>query len=179
MVAGVSVAIAFLVSRGTRLTEGGPLACPDCSADASIPVDVGKRATFGAANLENHGTKPAVLERVEYLGMTPGLRTLGPLVSRNGDRRSGGVGLVLGYPPVQLRGALHPLRGYRVFPEHSYDDEVDVLVGLSPPRKGKFAYSKLRLYYRVGNQEYATTFDMGVRICTPSSPSSPCLPPGS
>src|SRR5262249_8140845 len=137
-------------------------------------------ATFGAAILENHGQKPAVLERVEYLGMTPGLRTLGPIVSRSGDSRGSGIGLVLGYPPPQVHGAWHALRGYRVFPLRSFDDEVDVLVGLSPRRTGKFSYRKLRLYYSVGNKHYATTFDMGVRICAPSStPSSRCPPPGS
>jgi len=179
--AAVAAVIAFLVVhwRSSGVTEGGPLACADCSAGASIPVAVGKRATFGAANLENHGNEAAVLERVEYVDLTPGVRILGPVVSRSGESRGSGIGLVLGYPPPQLKGAFHELSGYRVLPLRSFDDEVDVLVGLSPSREGMFSYRKLRIYYHVGSKHYVTTYDMGVRVCAPPSTwRSRCLPPG-
>jgi hypothetical protein len=163
---------------GEGITKGGPLACPDCHSGASMPADIGDVGTYGAADLENHSKEPAILDRVEFVDLTPGLRILGPLVSRAGDRAGGGVGLIREYPPPGLKGALHPLHGYRVLPFRSPADDVRVLVGVSPLRRGKLSYRQLKLYYRVGSKRYVTTFDMGVRICAPASvPSARCPTP--
>jgi hypothetical protein len=158
-----------VVGSGEGLATGGPLACPDCHSGASMPMDVGQLGTYGAADLENHGSQPAVLDRVEFVERTPGLKLIGPLVSRGGDRPGEGVGLIRQFPPPRLKGALHPLRGYRVLPFHSFADDVRVLVGLSPLQNGRLSYRKLKLYYRVGSKRYVTTFDMGVRVCAPGS----------
>ena len=134
-----------------------------------MPMDVGDVGSYGAADLENHSDEPAVLEHVEFVDLTPGLRVSGPLVSRAGERPDGGVGLVREFPPTGLRDALHPLHGFRVLPYHSFADDVRVVVGVSPLRKGKLSFRRLKLYYHVEDKRYVTTFDMGVRVCAPRS----------
>jgi hypothetical protein len=169
VVLGAGALVTFSGGGGERVAGGGPLACADCHSGASMPMDIGELGTYGAANLENRSKKPAVLDHVEYVERTPGLRILGPLVSRRGDTPAGGVGLIREFPPRQLKGALHSLAGYRVLPFRSFADSVDILVGISPQRKGKLSYRKLKLYYRVGGKRYVATFDMGVRVCAPGS----------
>jgi hypothetical protein len=161
--------------NGARVTRGGPLACSRCQGDASMPMDVGKLGTFGAANLQNHGKSPAVLERVAYLHRSPGLLLLGPLMAKRAR-----IGLIREFPPRGLAGRLRHLRGYQVPPFHDFRDAVDVLVGVSPLRAGSFSYSGLEVYYRVGSRHYVTTFDEGVRVCAPGSvPLGSCPPPDS
>jgi hypothetical protein len=155
---------------------GGPLACPDCHSGASMPMSIGEVGTYGAADLENRSEQAAILDHVEFVERTPGLLLLGPLVSRAGDRPGGGVGLIRQFPPPGLRGALHLLSGYRVEPFRSFADDVSILVGVSPLRKGKLSYRELKLYYRVGGKRYVATFDMGVRVCAPASIPLPQCP---
>ena len=174
LVAGAVTVLAlgavWLVARSDGgIASGGPLACPECHTGASMPMSVGELGTYGAANLDNHGKEPAVLDRVELVDRTRGLRILGPLVFRSGDRPGGGIGLIRQFPPPGLKGALHPLHGYRVLPYRSFDDDVALLVGVSPLREGKLSYRKLKLYYHVGEERYVATFDMGVRVCAPRS----------
>jgi hypothetical protein len=162
-------------SGGGRAARGGPLACPQCQGEASMPLDVGKVGTYGAANLQNRGKAPVVLEHVAYLHRSPGLLLLGPVVAKNA-----GIGLIREFPPRRLGGKLSLLRGVMVPPFHGIEDDVDILVGVSPLREGSFSYSGLEVYYRVGTKRYVTTFDEGVRVCAPGSvPASKCPPPAS
>jgi hypothetical protein len=161
--------------RGEQVIRGGPLACPQCQGDAAMPMDVGDLGTYGAANLQNHGEAPVVLERVAYLHRTPGLLLLGPILAKNS-----GVGLIREFPPRRLSGKLNTFKAASVPPFHDIKDDVDVLVGVSPLRRGSFSYSGLEVYYRVGKKHYVVTFDEGVRVCAPASlPLSKCQPPPS
>jgi hypothetical protein len=170
---GAVVLVRALTSGGKGVTRGGPLACPECNTDVSMSMDVGDLGTFGAANLQNHGKDQPVLERVAYLHRTPGLLLLGPLVARNP-----GVGLIREFPPRGLNGKLHLMRGYGVPTYREPEDDVDILVGVSPLREGTFSFRGLEVYYRVGKRHYVTTYDMGVRICAPGSvPQDLCEPP--
>jgi len=175
LAAAVVVLVLSACGRGEQVERGGPLACPRCQGDGSVPAGVGEAVTWDAANLENHGKLPAVLERVVYLHRAPGTLLLGPVVARDSH-----IGLVKGFPPRLPAGKLHVLAGYEVPRFHRVSDDVDVLVGVSPLRKGSFSYSGLELYYRVGRKHYVTTFDEGVRVCAPRSvPTSRCRPPPS
>src|SRR6266536_3331753 len=169
VVLGAGALVTFSGGGGERVAGGGPLVCPGCHSGASMPMDIRELGTYGAANLENRSKKPAILDDVEYVDRTPGLRIFGPLVTRRGDTPGAGVGLIRQFPPRQLKGALHRLAGYRVLPFRSFADSVDILVGISPQRKGKLSYRKLELYYRVEGKRYVATFDMGVRVCAPGS----------
>jgi hypothetical protein len=160
-------------ARGERVTRGGPLACSRCQGDDAMPMDVGTLGTYGAANLQNHGNAPVVLERVAYLHRTPGLLLLGPIVAKNS-----GVGLIREFPPHRLTRKLNTLEGAKVPPFHDIEDDVDILVGVSPLRKGSFSYNGVEVYYRVGRKQYVATFDEGVRVCAPASvPLGRCQPP--
>lgn len=180
-VAAVGVAVVLILvfsGSGEGVVEGGPLACPDCHTGAAMPADIGDLGTYGAADLQNQSDEAAILDRVEFVDLTPGLRILGPFVTRSGDRPGGEIGLIREFPPPGLKGALHPLHGYRVRPFRGFADNVQILVGISALRRGRLSYRKLKLYYRVGSKRYVATFDMGVRVCAPGSvPSTRCPTP--
>jgi hypothetical protein len=162
-------------SGGAHVERGGPLACPDCQSDASMPMGVGDLGTYSAAILQNRGAAPAVLERVVYLHRTAGMLLLGPLVAKNSR-----VGLIREFPPRHFVGKLDLLRGFAVPHYRGIADSIEILVGVSPLRNGSFSYDGLKLYYRVGQKHYVTTFDQGLRVCAPRSiPESRCHPPPS
>jgi len=77
----LALAVTGCSGHRERVTSGGPLACPRCQGDAAMPMDVGKLGTYGAANLQNHGQSPVVLEGVAYLHRTPGFLLLGPITT--------------------------------------------------------------------------------------------------
>jgi hypothetical protein len=169
------IALAGCGGSGAHVERGGPLACGDCQGDGSMPMGVAELGTWDAARLQNRGKAPAVLERVVYLHRTPGTFLLGPLVAKNSR-----VGLIREFPPRHFVGKLDLLAGYEVPPYHGLKDEVDILVGVSPLRKGSFSYDGLDVYYRVGKKHYVAFFDEGLRVCAPRSvPQDRCRPPPS
>jgi len=169
------LALAGCASRGGHVERGGPLACGDCQGDGSMPMGVGELATWDAATLQNSGNAPVVLERVVYLNRAPGTLLLGPLVARNSH-----VGLIREFPPRHFVGKLDVLAGSEVPPYQGLDDEVEILVGVSPLHNGSFSYNGLDVYYRVGKKHYVAFFDEGLRVCAPRSvPQSRCRPPPS
>ena len=139
--AAVTLAVATSGCGGRRVVRGGPLECPRCQGDASMPMAVGALGAYGAANLQNHGKVPLVLERVAYLHRTPGLLLLGPVVVKSS---APSVGLIREFPPGRLARKLNLLPGYEVPPYHHIEDDVDILVGVAPLRKGSVSYSGSR-----------------------------------
>ena len=169
------VALAGCGSNGAHVERGGPLACGNCQGDGSMPMGIAELGTWDAATLQNRGKAPAVLERVVYLHRTPGTLLLGPLVTKNSR-----LGLIREFPPRRFVDKLHLLAGFKVPPYHGLEDSVDILVGISPLRKGSFSYNGLDVYYRVGKKHYVALFDEGLRVCAPRSvPQSRCPPPHS
>jgi hypothetical protein len=169
------LAVAGCGSSGAHVERGGPLACGDCQGDGSMPMAIGELGTWDAATLQNSGKAPAVLERVAYLHRTSGMLLLGPLVAKNSH-----VGLIREFPPRHFVGKVDLLSGYKVPPYRRLQDDVEILVGVSPLRKGSFSYNGLDVYYRVGKKHYVAFFDEGLRVCAPRSvPQSRCQPPPS
>jgi hypothetical protein len=158
-----------------HVERGGPLACGSCQGDGSMPMRVGELGTWDAATLQNKGKAPAVLERVVYLHRTPGVLLLGPLVARKSS-----LGLIREFPPRHFVGKLDLLPGYAVPPYHRLEDQVDILVGVSPLQNGRLSYNGLDVYYRVAKKHYVAFFDEGLRVCAPRSvPQDRCRPPPS
>jgi hypothetical protein len=182
-VLAVSGAAALIASTGCSSTEageraGGPLACRSCSASASLPVPIGGSATYGFLVLENHGSAPAVLDRLSFENRSHGLRIRGVMVMRVGDKPGGpglAAGFVDGFPPAGVARALQELHGSRIEPFRKWPDAVEVLIGLQAPRAGSFSFDGLKLHYRVNGQRYLARFDLPTLICASSAGSSrPC-----
>ena len=187
----VALAAAGLVAAGVavlaledgghdEVIRGGPLADPGASMGEAALMDVGRAGTYGAETIENHGTTTAVLDSLVFVGLTPGLRILGPLVAR--VRTRPGVpalvtGLVRRFPPPHAGTALHSLAGFPVRPWRSWKDAVELLIGFRPLREGVLSYRGLELHYHVGNRRYVARYPDPLAICAPDSfPLSRCKP---
>jgi hypothetical protein len=172
---GAATAVAVVVAgRGSE--SGGPLDCNDCgSVASSVPADVGEKGTYGIIVLRNRGAEAAELDRLEYRGLTPGLQMLPALALRLGDRSGGGLatGLSLSFPPAGTKGLAGRLRGFRVAPHRTGRDDVELLLGFLPRRKGVLSYRSVEIHYRVGNRRYVTTYHVGLKICVPATAFGP------
>ena len=175
------VVVLAIAERGSEeVIRGGPLADPGASMGEAALMDVGRVGTYGAETIENHGTETAVLDRVTFVGLTPGLRILGPLVAR--VRTQPGVpalvtGLVRRFPPPHAGTTLHPLAGFPVRPSRSWRDAVELLIGFRPLREGVLSYRALELHYHVGDRRYLARYPDPLVICAPYSfPLSRCKP---
>ena len=168
-----AVAAKVAVGEGSGVREGGPLACRGCARIASgMPVDVGRKGTYGVNVVRNRGSTPGVIDRVVYRRLTTGLDTLHPLALRVGDyhgRTGLAAGLILGFPPPRTAGVARPLRGAVVAPHRTNRDDVELLLGFRPTRKGVFSYDAVDLYYHVGKQRYVARYWAALKICAPSA----------
>jgi hypothetical protein len=166
-----AVGAAGVILGGSGVHHGGPLACGDCdSVASSIVLDVGQTGTYGINVLRNRGSKPAVLDRVVYRRLTPGLEMLHPLALRLGDYKPHGLasGLTRGFPPTGTAAA-RPIERVAVAPHGSNIDDVELLLGFKARRKGVFSYDALDLYYHVGKKHYVTTYRAALKVCAPTA----------
>jgi hypothetical protein len=161
--------------------RGGPLADPGPRMGEAALMDVDKTGTYGAETLENHGREEAVLDRIVFLGRSPGLEIIGPLVMH--VRTKPGipalaVGLIRQYPPPHEGATLHAVAGFRIAPHRSWKDAVELLIGFRPHRGGVLSYSGLEVHYHVGDKGYVATYRDPLTICVPRSfPLRRCTPP--
>jgi hypothetical protein len=148
----------------------------------AVLMDVGRTGTYGAETLTNHGHEEVVLDRIVFLGRSPGLEIIRPLAMH--VRTTPGVpalavGFIRQYPPPHKGATLHPIAGFRIAPHRSWKDDVELLIGFRPHRTGKLSYSAFELRYHVGKQRYVVRFRDPLVVCVPSSfPLRRCKPPG-
>jgi hypothetical protein len=164
----IAVGAALIVGRSdaSGRTMGGPLACQGCGGGTgAMPVSVGERVSFGLVYLRNHGSAPAVLERVRVLNATPGLVVLGALAVELSE--GGSVGVSREFPPRDPRGRVHRLRGYTINRTHGKEETSQVIVGLTVARNGEFSFHHIAVDYRVGKQRYRAIFHESLGLCAP------------
>jgi hypothetical protein len=154
------------------MIRGGPLADPGANMAEAALMHVGEEGTYGIETIENHGRQVAVLDRVAFVGLTPGLQILGPLalhVRTRPGRPALVAGLVRAFPPPHQGATLHPVDGFRVRPWRSWKDTAELLIGFRALRKGILGYRALELHYHVGDRRFVTTFHDPLTVCTPYS----------
>jgi hypothetical protein len=165
-----AIAVATIVSRDHGTRGEGPLGCGGCDLIfTSLPIDVGHLGTNGVPVLLNHGSDDAILDRITFDGLMPGLQILGPLALRIGDYVGPGqaAGVIRGYPPAHTRGDARPIAGFVVHPYRNRDEAVELLIGFRPRRAGAFSYRSLRVHYHVGGRVYVAHYPISLTICAP------------
>ena len=165
-----AIAVIAVVARSAGDRGEGPLGCGGCDLIfTSMAIDVGHQGTNGVPVLLNHGTDNAVLDRITFDGLMPGLQILGPLALRVGDYVGPGLaaGVIRGYPPAHARGDARPVAGFVVHPYRKRDEAVELLIGFRPRRAGAFSYRSLGVHYHVGGRRYVAHYPISLTICAP------------
>jgi hypothetical protein len=167
------MALGFLAGcAGGAPIRGGPLADPNVRMGESALMDVRQTGTYGAETLANRGQKAVVLDRIDYVGRTPGLeivRTLVMHVRTNPRRPALATGLTRQFPPPHEGATLHPVAGFRIAPRRSWKDEVELLVAFRAHRKGVLSYAAFDVRYHVGNTRYVARIADPLVVCVPRS----------
>lgn len=160
----ITAGAAWLVGRSGYVVrvDGGPLACPDCGAQASsIPVPLNVPVSYGLIYLRNRGSRTAVIERVRVLNARPGIEVVGTSVVRP----TGRVGLLVGYPPEDPRSPLKPVEGFRVLPSGEENRVYQLVLGVRLTRYGRSSFRHVEIDYRVGRARYRAVFRDSLALC--------------
>jgi hypothetical protein len=173
VVAGVVVAVLVLSNQtgsSAEVVRGGPLARPGNAMSGSLTLNVGQNGSYGTETIENHGKEAAILDRIAFVGLTPGLMTLDPLVMM--VRTKPGLpalvgGMTRSFPPPHEGATLHHVAGFRVPPYQGLADTVEIVIGFRPLREGSMSYKALAIHYHVGDTRYVATYPDPFRVCTP------------
>jgi len=162
--AGAFIGIRLAGDGGGRI-DGGPIAPPKDAGYYGVghAAPLGQRLSYGILVAGNAGDATAVLERVEAVETTPGMRIVGSYAQPPG--KGPGVGLLEGFPPTPS-GTIHArVNGYAVRPH----EDFRIVLGVTTVRDGMQMFHKLRLYYRAGGHRYVSTWPLGLRLCSPPS----------
>jgi len=178
---GAAVVLGTAACSNSGSSGGGPLADPGPSMGEALTIDLNRVGTYGAETIENHGGATAVLDRISYVGLSPGLRvfkTLAMHVRTQPGATRLATGMIRQFPPPHKGATLRPLAGFRVRPYRSWRDTVELLIGFRGVQKGVHSFRAFRLYYHVGGKHYVATYHDFLTVCVPYSfPLSRCNPP--
>ena len=141
-------------------TPEGPLADHVHRTFVHGPVAVGQPWTWGIVVLMNPTRRRIMLDRVELVDRTRGLRVL--RIQTAGVRRGTTIGSAYGFPKLR---DLHPLRGTVVAKRGTPGTEI--LVTVAAPRVGVFGFHGIRIDYHSGGHRYSTVLGHGAGICAP------------
>lgn len=162
----VAAALLWLAVRSLGEPSPGPLG----SADASS-LGIGRLAgvdfAYGLPVVINSGDEPAVLERIELVDPTPGLRVVETLIAGPG-RRVFGTASTHNWPDDRNRITdLHEVRGFEVQPQHvaRWDRGAELVFVLRADEPGRYLFNAVAVNYRVGDDEHRTVVENGLGVC--------------
>jgi hypothetical protein len=165
LVAAALVAVGVAVLGGDDEPSAGPLGSDDAQG-LGFAQEVGRELTFGLPVAFNRGDKPAVLDRLSLVRVTPGLhlfatRVAGPrrrLLFQANDSR---------WPSPSVTDQ-HPARGYQVAPQARPEGKrgVELLLGLRADKLGRYTAGGVQVDYHVGDTAHRSVLRSALRVCT-------------
>lgn len=135
----------------------------------------------GHAVVHNHGSSPAVIERVRVNGASPRLPVEG-YYAADGKRRLRGANEDWPLPRRWYpKGSVHPAVGAVVPSLKSPEGKsgVEILVLLAFRRPGRYSYESVKVGYRVGDDRYTVDIPFAFTACARKSrgyTGVPCKP---
>jgi hypothetical protein len=189
-VAGVNL---FHTFGPIHLHDDGPLGS---LSGASFALDSSTAGpwTAGYELCIQPGADPAIIESISPASQVgSGLNYLGAYVREiepdtSMTTSTGGIGEVQGFPP-KVTQRLHPIAGYRVTHECSWEEaqsaanasspyaELDVGMERRAPSAGG-GWTGFTVAYSIGSTQYVATWDSGAYACGTGAPvSAMCTPP--
>jgi hypothetical protein len=176
----VVVLVAWLGYRSVRPPTPGPLANDDIAESLGLERRTGQRFTFGMPVVINSGDDPAVLERIEPVDPTPGLRLLRTRVA--GAKRKHFYFASGTWPDPTKWADVHPVSGFVVQPEtdEGWERGAELLFIMRADRPGRYEFDSVAVEYRVGGNEHRAELEIGLAVCVVKRPTKPfkgCSPP--
>jgi hypothetical protein len=174
---GAAFVAALLVAgcAGREAGEGSAFAVGDTIGIGSGWVPTGERHTWGLQPLSNTTPAPVILESVELLSVSPGLRVLGmtarPFDEESKDARGdfGYVAMAHEWPPNELIDPrqTRPIAGLVVGPRApgAPGPWVSVMVGLVADQPGWYGVRRWAVTYRAGRVLHRQVFDESFSMC--------------
>ena len=184
----VSAAACTYSATRSGSNKSGPLAPSPGEASIGLPVQIGKPFSDGMLVANNHGSKPAVLDRASFVRPDSGLEYLGAYVVSMPRRcwkvrRLPAPHICLFYRWKDKRGAVHSSRrssagflagfgmprdghalsGFTVVPGAG----VVVVLGVKVTKPGRHRFEALALDYHVGRDAFRDIYASSGRLCAP------------
>jgi hypothetical protein len=113
----------------------------------------------------NSGDEPAIIERIEPVDPTPGLRVV--QTRMNGSERKFFYFASGRWPDPELYTDLHPVRGFVVHPKHvkGWERGAELIFALRADDPGRYVFTAVAVEYRVGDNEHRAVLDIGLAVC--------------
>lgn len=171
VVAGAGGAWVAIGRDGER--SPGPLMSPEATS-GGFGRTAGKPFGFGLAVAWNTGKRPAVLERIDPVDPTPGLRVLETWVA-GADRESLAVAATREWPSSDFTD-LRPVRGFEVAPRTDPAGErgVELVFALQADRPGRYVIRGVAVEYTVDGERHRAIIRNGIGVCV-TAPGEPTV----
>jgi hypothetical protein len=164
-IAVVAVAlIAWLGFLSVRPPTAGPLD-NDVAESLGLQRRVGQTFAYGLPVVINSGDEPAVIDRIEPVDPTPGLRVVETRM--NGSERKYFYFASGSWPDPTLYTDLHPVPGFVVHPETvtGWERGAELIFALRADEPGRYVFRAVAVEYRVGGTEHRAVLDIGLGVC--------------
>lgn len=141
---------------------GGPLERPEFRDDTTVSLaapktKIGRSVYFGMVVLDNRGSKPATIDRIELVEPSPNARLAGSYAV-GADREASATGSGdWPPPPSDFRpGSWRPALGAVVPPKATPQGRIgiELLLVMDIPRRGRYSFRAVRVEYHVERRRY-------------------------
>jgi len=147
---------ALVLRHANAVVPGGPLApLSQNVAGGSMGVSPGVPFTYGLLFLDNRGTLPAIIDRVELIAPTGDIELIRASVVPTSKRSDGSPAFERSYPPPGLQ--LTPAAGFAVEPSSPANLPTEVILGLSV-RGNIGGFGGIAVEYHVGDDRFRAEF---------------------
>lgn len=156
--------VAWLGFVSVRPPTPGPLD-NDVAESLGLQRRVGQTFTYGLPVVINTGDEPAVIDRIEPVDPTPGLRVVDTRM--NGSERKYFYFASGDWPDPTLYTDLHPVSGFIVHPETAkgWERGAELIFALRADEPGRYVFKAVAVEYRVGGNEHRAVLDIGLGVC--------------
>jgi hypothetical protein len=131
---------------------------------SSFRASLGEPFTFSLLFVRNYGDEPAVLDDVELVGASSGIRLVGTRAADiTGDRRtwSGDDVFPPHRPPDQL-----PLSAFEIAGDAAQDAQL--ILGVEMTEEGQHGFEGVAVLYHAGDDRYRYVIPSGAVACSES-----------
>lgn len=157
-ITGIGTAALVVALGGSASLSSGPLD-PGVSTGTGFVVSVGRPFTFGGMSVRNDADHVAVLEKLEFVGLSPHAEVRRAGAALTGRDMPAAIGTWRSWPPPNTH--VRPLQGFRI-PALGV---AQILVEPLAPKAGEYYFQAAELTYRIDRRRYRVLLPDAFRWC--------------